>query len=296
MNCTNRILMKKIILLPLLFLVVACGTTPSAEVAQAQEPVVTEVDVFPDASSGATNVESQLSLNGTITLPPQSNVTISLPISGIVSSFSLLAGSYVQKGQTIAVLENTEFIDLQQGYLEAAAEVEFLETEHNRQKNLSQHDVTSAKRLQQSKSEYLSAKSRKEAFGAKLSILGVSPKSLISNGIAEKLTVAAPQSGYVSNVMVNQGKFVAVGEPICQIINKSQMLLHLIAYEKDLVQLKIGQTITFKANGLGDEVFGAIITEIDQQVDPVSRSIKVYARPSNLHIAFRPGMYVVAMI
>lgn len=286
--------MKNLFLLPLFLTFVACGTTPPAPTS---EPTPAPMaDTTTDVVSGATNVANGLTLNGTLTLPPQSNITISLPISGIVSSFSLLPGSYVQKGQTVAVFENTEFIDLQQGYLDAAAQSEFLETEYHRQKSLAENEVTSAKRLQQSKSEYLSAKSRKEAFGAKLSILGVSPQSLLGSGIVDKLTVTAPQSGYVSDIMVNQGKFVAVGEPICHIINKSQMLLHLIAYEKDLDQLTIGQKITFKANGLGDQIFSATITAIDQRVDPVNRSVKVYARATSTDVAFRPGMYVVAMI
>lgn len=292
--------MKTLAIIASLLLLAACST-PSGKAASASEPTaalpadttaMTQDGI--DASSGATNVENPTILNGTLIVPAENNISITLPMGGIVASFSHLPGAYVRRGEVIAVLENTEFIDLQQGYLEAAAQCEFLEAEYNRQKALSAEDATSQKRLQQSRAEYLSMKSRREATAARLKMLGVAPEKLAEGAITSRLEVRAPQSGYVSEVMVNQGKFVAAGESICQIINKNQIFLNLIAYEKDLQSIHNGQKIEFRVTGLGEQTFTAIVTAIDQRVDPVNRSVKVYAKASQTHPEFRPGMYITA--
>lgn len=290
--------MKTLSIISFALFLAACsspvGTTAPAAAPATEQPADTAVVAQSgiDASSGATNVANSSMLNGTLMVPAENNITITLPMGGIVASFMHLPGAYVRKGETIAVLENTEFIDLQQGYLEAVAQYDFLDTEYNRQKALSAEDATSQKRLQQSRADYLSMKSRRDAFAARLKMLGVSPEKLASGGIVSQLDVRAPQNGYVSEVMVNQGKFVAAGEPICQIINKNQIYLDLIAYEKDLHSIRNGQKLEFRVNGLGDEVFEAVVTAIDQRVDPVNRSVKVYAKALHMHPEFRPGMYV----
>lgn len=271
---------------------------PVAEQLVAEQPADTtdsEQNIV-EANSGATNVFNYAMLNGTMMVPAQNNITITLPMGGIISSFTHLPGDSVRKGEVVAVLENMEFIDLQQSYLEAKAQCNFLETEYNRQKLLSVEDATSQKRLQQSLAEYLSMKSRREATSVRLKMLGVVPEKLTADGIASKLVVRAPQSGYISEVMVNQGKYVASGEAICHIINKSQIFLNLIAYEKDLQNIHKGQTLEFRVNGLGDETFTATVTSIDQRVDPVNRSVKVYAKVTHAHPEFRPGMYITVKI
>lgn len=302
LNFTNKTNMKKTLILAFLLPLISCGNEPAPQTVEnpaataTVEAQITEPATQTHATTGATNNSVGLMLNGTITIPPQNNVSITLPINGIITTFTHMPGNYINKGSIVAVLENTEFIDIQQSYLDAAAKSEFLELDYNRQSTLAQQDITSQKRLQECKSEYLSAKSNKEAMAAKLSMLNVNASELEKNGILDKLEVRAPQSGYISEVMVNQGKFVAAGDMICQIINKNQILLELIAYEKDLGEVAIGHKIQFKANGLGNELFSASITAIDQRVDPVNRSVKVYAKVDVANPAFRPGMYVIAMI
>lgn len=290
----------KIITVSLLsiFLIAGCSssTTPATPAQETQKVAVsspTPSDTV-NGVSGATNVELAAMLNGTLTVPAENNITITLPMGGVIKTFTHLPGEYVRKGEVVAVLENREFIDLQQNYLEADAQVTFLEAEYARQQALSAEDATSKKRLQQSRSEFLITKTRKEAASAHLQMLGVDPEQLASKGIATKLDVRAPRDGYISDVRINKGKYVASGEAICQIINKSQLLLTLIAYEKDLQYIRNGQSFEFRVNGLGDKSFAAVVSSIDQQVDPVNRSVKVYAKITSVNQDFRPGMYVTA--
>lgn len=281
-------------------LLTACSSSSSsteAKIVQDTDTLAIAPTTTPsnsEAVSGATNLAAAAMLSGTLTVPAENNITITLPMGGTIATFTHLPGEYVQKGEIVAVLENREFVDLQQSYLEADAQTTFLETEYNRQKALAAQDATSQKRLQQSLAELLTIKSRKEAAAAHLQILGVNATQIATKGIAVKLEIRAPQSGYISDVMINKGKYVATGEAICQIINKSQLFINLIAYEKDLKHIQNGQSFEFRVNGLGEGLFTAVVSAIDQRVDPVNRSVKVYAKIVSSHPDFRPGMYVIA--
>ena len=196
----------------------------------------------------------------------------------------------------LATLENIDFINLQQNYLEASAMCEFLEAEYKRQEILSQQEVASQRRYQESKAEYLSMKSRKDAAAAQLTMLGLSPQSVIKNGITPLLEVRAPISGYISNLQMNTGKYINAGEPLCEIIDKSAPLIRLTVYEKDLSLINTGDEIQFTVNGMGNDYFTGEIISIGQRVDEISRSLEVFAKLLNNNPMFRPGMYVSAQL
>lgn len=249
-----------------------------------------------DAVSSATNVAKSASYNGVITVPPQRQATVTLTMGGSIHSTNLLPGSYVRQGEVIATLENPEFIQLQQTYLESAAQAEYLEKEYNRQKKLSEQEAASQKRFQQSKADYLSMKSRMDAAAAQLKLLQVDVRQLHDQGIEPYLQVKSPLDGYVTNMKVNLGTYLNAGEPICDIINKGETLLELTAYEKDLDYLQVGSSVEFQVNGMGSQTFEATVITIGQEVDDVNRSLQVYARVKDQNSRFRPGMYVSAKI
>lgn len=286
-------------------LLIAC--TGDVKIPQAAEAATVNVSV--EALSAATEEEEETdetalaivnpeftSLNGTLVVPPRKHASVSVTMGGVVRSIIFLPGEYVKQGTVMASLENPEFIELQQEYLEAVAQTEYLEAEYERQEVLSGQEVASKKRFQESKAEYLSMKSRKDAAAARLRLLGLSPESLLSGGIVPYLTVTAPLSGYVTGTKVNLGKFVAPGEPLCEIVDKGVALLCLTAYEKDLSLLTVGGSIRFRINGLTDEQFEASVISIGQEVDAVGRSVDVYARVLAPRADFRPGMYVTAQV
>ena len=284
-------------LLFFLLLLASCNNKPVAiEEAPAVDTTVTTDTTKVDAITSATSKPNQISFNGTIVLPPQRQATVALTMGGVVKNTTLLPGQQVGRGTVLATLENPDFINLQQTYLDSHAQTEYLQTEYERQKTLSSEQAASQKRFQQSKADYLSMKSRLEATAAQLSLLGVNPASLLQNGIQPLLQVKAPINGYVSNVAMNIGKYIQPGEALCEIIDKSATMLCLTTYEKDLAHMKVGSPVEFRVNGMGKTVFHATIISIGQKVDQVSRSLDVYARINDANQQFRPGMYVTARI
>lgn len=295
--------MKKLIFPIVVLLLASCNpsdkqNTQQASDTQLEKPMTNTVSPADtsqvDGITGATNVANASTFNGTLVIPPQHFAAITLPMGGIVKNLSLLPGTYVKKGSILATLENPEFITLQQEYLDSRAQLEYLEAEYHRQQTLSQEEAASLKKLQQSKADYLSMKSQMQAAIARLHLLGIQPEKLIGNGISPSLEIKAPISGYISNLQANLGKYLDSGEPLCDIIDKSQMMVRLVAYEKDLESLKVGCPLLFQINGLGNKTFHGKLISIGQEVDDTNRSIELYAEMTENSPLFRPGMYVSA--
>ena len=301
MNKMN-LMKQRMIYLMFVLLTVSCSgqsdkqteSAGTSEVTQANEDSTQISEV--DGVSGATNVSNPPSFNGVIMMPPQNHVTVTLGMGGSVRDIRVMLGEYVRKGQIILTLANPAFIELQQSYLDAAAQTEYLKKEYDRQQKLVSGESASLKRMQQSKADYLSMKSRMEAAAAQLALLGTDTATLNREGIRTYLDIRAPRNGYVTNMDINAGKYFAAGDPVCDVIDKSKPMLQLTAYEKDLDKLQPNTHFTFKVNGMPDTTFTAELVSVDQMVDNLNRSIKVYARILEAYSNFRPGMYVAAKI
>lgn len=251
-----------------------------------------------DAVNGQTDSVAYMnnaSFNGILMIPPQKKATVTVLMGGVVKSTSLLPGKYIQKGQIIATLENPEFITLQQTYLESRAQVNFLKQEYERQKVLVEGDAASKKRMEQALAEYLVVKSKCEASAVQLGLYGVNVASL-QHGIKPVLTVVSPINGYIANLKINVGKYVSTGEALCDVIDKSTILLKLSVYEKDLGKVHIGSELLFRVNGIPGREFKASIVTVGQQIDENGHMAEVIARVSIHESAFRPGMFVTARL
>ncbi|MGM9714481.1 MAG: efflux RND transporter periplasmic adaptor subunit [Prevotella sp.] len=249
-----------------------------------------------DAVTSATNVANSPTFNGVLVVSPNQIATVSSTMGGRIHKLHVMPGKAVGKGQVIATLDDPDFISLQQTYMEASAQLEYLKQEYNRQHALGTKDAASQKKVQQSKAEYLSMRSRAMAAEAQLRALGVNTQPIRNGEIMTYLPVTAPIGGYVTNLTANIGKYVEEGSPICDIINKSSQLLQLTVYEKDLHLMTVGKELAFRVNGMGKKTFSATVISVDQAVDKTDYSIKAYARVKDAHPSFRPGMYVRAKI
>ncbi|MGM9747268.1 MAG: efflux RND transporter periplasmic adaptor subunit [Candidatus Cryptobacteroides sp.] len=268
----------------------------TAEVPQAKEIIQTEKLQETDAVSGATNVANKPTFNGLIDVDPRCRATVTVSLGGTVHSMNVLSGQHIRKGETIATLDNPEYINLQQEYLEATAKYEYLKEEYSRQQSLSDQDAVSKKTFQQTKADFRSISALLTSLKARLEVLGTDMKSLDEGNISPYLSIKSPISGYVAKLDANLGKYIDVGQPFCEIIDKSSPRLVLTIYEKDLSYIATGKKVEFKINGMDDKTFGAVITAADQVVDQNDYSIKIYADIKDSFDGFRPGMYVRARI
>jgi cobalt-zinc-cadmium efflux system membrane fusion protein len=242
------------------------------------------------------NLSSVIKVNGVIDVPPQNVVSISAPLGGYVKSSGLLPGQAVRKGQVVAVIENAEFIDIQQDYLESTSRMVFLGQELKRQQELRKEEVNAAKTLQQVSSEYNMMRAKISALQQKLSLIGISTKSLQAGRITKTSNLYSPINGYVTASNVNRGKYVQPSDVLFELANKSDMHLALDVFEKDVRKINPGQPIRFSLANETEYNRTARVFLIGKSTEedgtiPVHCHLDVSNDPALL-----PGMYVKAMI
>lgn len=241
------------------------------------------------------NLSSTLKVNGKLAVPPENAVSITVPYGGIVKSTTLLQGKQVTKGERLVTLENPEFIQLQQDYLDSKNQLEFLTAEYKRQQELSAQNINAKKTLQKAKADYLGTLNKVKGLEAKLSLLNINANNLDKQGIQKTVSIYSPINGFVTQVNVNRGSYVSPNDMMFRIVNSDQVYVELVVFEKDIPKLKIGQKIHFSlANDsvMHDAKIYLIGKEIDQD-----RSIKVNGRLSGkINQVMIPGMYLKASI
>lgn len=239
-------------------------------------------------------ISGTLKVNGTVSVAPQNLATVCVPMGGFVKSAFLMTGNAVRKGQALAVIENQDFIDIQQNYLEARNKFVFAEAEYKRHNELFKQDVYSEKNLQQITSEFKSLKAQVKALEQKLLMIGINPSGLNEDGISRSVTVVSPISGYIKTVNINVGKFVSPSDVLFEIENRDKLFLELTIFEKDADKITEGQIINFFINNETD-THKAVIYQTGKSIG-TDKTYKVYAKVSDDCKNIMPGMYVNALI
>jgi membrane fusion protein, heavy metal efflux system len=240
------------------------------------------------------SMSGTLKVNGVVTVAPQNFVTVSSPMGGFVKSASLMPGNSVSKGQTLAILENQEYVDIQQNYLEAKNKLEYAEAEFNRHTELYKDDVYSQKNVQQVTAEYKNLKTEVKALEQKLALIGINPSNLNEENITRSVAVVSPISGFVKTVTINMGKFVSPSDVMFEIVNSDKLFLELTFFEKDADKVSVGQNIRFFINN-ETEKHDAVIYQTGRSVNS-DKTYTIYASISGNCRNTLPGMYVNAVI
>ncbi|MCE5331430.1 MAG: efflux RND transporter periplasmic adaptor subunit [Bacteroidales bacterium] len=240
------------------------------------------------------SLSGTLKVSGTVASAPQNLAMVSMPMGGFVKNTSLIPGNSVSKGQTLAVIENQEFIEIQQNYLEAKNKLEYVEADYNRQNELYKNDVSSKKNLQLVTSEYKSLKVQVKALEQKLTLIGIHPSRLNEDNISRSVALVSPISGYVKTVNVSIGKSVSESDVLFEIVNIDQLFIELNLFEKDVDKVTAGQNIHFFINN-ETEQHDAVVYQTAKSID-ADKTYKVYASVRGTCKNVLPGMYVNALI
>jgi cobalt-zinc-cadmium efflux system membrane fusion protein len=235
-----------------------------------------------------------LKVNGVISVSPQNFATVCMPMGGFIKSTNLLPGNPVTKGQTIAVIENQEFIDIQQSFLEAKNKLIYAEAEFVRHTDLYKSDVYSEQNLQKVTVEYRNLKALVKSLEQKLLLIGIDPGKLSEENISSSVNLVSPINGFLTAVNVNIGKFVSSADVLFEIVNSNKLFLELSLFEKDADKVSAGQKLSFYVNN-ETEVHEAVLTQTGKSVSN-EKTFRVYASVTSSCKNLFPGMYVNAFI
>jgi cobalt-zinc-cadmium efflux system membrane fusion protein len=239
------------------------------------------------------NLSDVVAANGVIDIPPSNLVSISAPMGGFIRKTELLQGMKVRKGQILAVIENPDFIQIQQDFLETESELEYAEKEYARQEELSVENVTAKKVFQQAATQARTLKARLAGLTERLRTANINLTELKKGIIVNHANVISPLSGSVTAVNVNIGKYVSPTDVMFEITDTDHLHVELSVFERDISRLKIGQLVRFSVNGNKEGL--AKVYLINPKIND-DRTVRVHCHLVKDDPALLPQNYVKAII
>ena len=240
-------------------------------------------------------LSTTLKANGTIDVPASNLVSVAVPFGGYIRTIDLEPGMRVRKGQPLARLENPEFIQLQQDYLDTKAKLEFADLEFVRQQELSRDNVNALKVFQQVRANRQSLQAQLAGMTQRLAMMHIDATKLSPDQLTRLVTIPSPVSGFVTNVPVNNGRFLNPSDILVEITNLDHLHVRLSIFEKDISRIHNGQLVRFGMGGDPSLVHRGEIFLIGKSI-AADRTITVLAHPDGYAADFIPGGYVSALI
>lgn len=238
-----------------------------------------------------------ISTRGYVDVPPGNKASISPYHGGFVKEINILPGQQVKKGDLLFTLQNPEFIEMQQAFLEAKEQLEYLKIDYERQQKLAEENIASQKNLKKAESDYKVMRARYSGLGEQLKLINIAIDKLEDGKIRNTVPVYASLSGSITKVNTTKGAFVNAADIAVEITNPDHLHLELQVLEKDALLIAEDQIINFSVPESGNQVFTGSVHLVGKSVDGRDRSINVHGHISEEdEDLFIPGMFVEAEI
>lgn len=233
-------------------------------------------------------------VTGITDVPPKFKADVSVFYGGTVKLVNLLVGQYVKKGDILFTMENPDYVQMQQDYLVAKNQLDYLKNEYERQKKLHTENVASQKKYGKAKSDYYTVLTNYKALEKKLELIGFNPHKLDYNTISATTFIKAPISGHITQVNITRGMLLNSNEVAVSIVGSEHIHLELKVFEKDIKKVKEGQTIRFNLPDNSLKIYEGVIFLVGKTVNEKDRSVNVHAHLKNESQTpdFIPGMYI----
>jgi len=212
--------------------------------------------------------------------------------SGRVGVISVDLGQQVSTGQVLAKLSSPEFGAAQSEAQRAQADLSLARQTNERQQKLFEIGVIARKELDQSNAEL---KRNEAAFELAQNRIKIYENP---SAINLELALRAALNGVVVERNINPSQELRPDlnqAPLFVISDPTSLWLQIDAQERDLASLSPGIAIDFKVSTLCDRVYPARLSVVGEQIDPVTRSIKLRAIVSNLDRSLRSEMLAKAV-
>lgn len=205
------------------------------------------------------------------TLAPKERVELSVNVADRVTGVYFEDGQRVEKGQTLLTQAQREQLAAIEG-AEATAREAFRIVE--RMRPLVEDGVVSALEFDEAKRNYQVAQSQLTSVQSR----------------QRDRVLVAPFSGVLGFRQVSVGAYLNPGMPVATLIDDSEMLLDLAIPASFLSSIAPGVEISATTNAYPGESFTGSLISVNNEIDPVTRSLRVRAVLPNPDLKLKPGL------
>lgn len=223
-------------------------------------------------------MDATIDVKGSLVLRAQAMGDVASLMGGIVKSISVKEGQFVQKGQVVATVENTDVVSLQREYYSAAKECELARKDMERQKLLAQNGAGIKRTLQQAQKDYHVAHANMLGIGRQLAQMGISTAAVAKGKFTTAFPLRAPISGIVSEMTASLGSYADMQTPLMKIRNTQAVECDLNIFEKDLAKVKVGNRVTLNLTNQPGVKLSGTVYGMNQYFNDNSKSVAVHVK------------------
>ncbi|GIX49844.1 MAG: MexH family multidrug efflux RND transporter periplasmic adaptor subunit [Limisphaera sp.] len=208
---------------------------------------------------------------------PVRGVRVTSELPGVIREVCFEPGAEVAEGTVLVRLDtSTEEAQLQ----EAEARAELAHWELERIRALHEARTVSRAELDAAEATWKEARARVAALRATLA----------------KKTIRAPFAGRLGVREVHVGQYIQAGAPIVSLQALDPVYVEFALPQQAVAQVQPGLTVEVTTDAYPDRTFRGLLTAMDPDLDPVTRSLRLQATVPNPDGALRPEMYVKATV
>ena len=223
-------------------------------------------------------MDATIDAKGSLVLRAQAMGDVASLMGGIVKSISVKEGQFVQKGQVVATVENTDVVSLQREYYSAAKECELARIDMERQKLLAHNGAGIKRSLQQAQKDYHVAHANMLGIGRQLAQMGISTATVAKGKFTTAFPLRAPISGIVSEMTASLGSYADMQTPLMKIRNTQAVECDLNIFEKDLAKVKVGNRVTLNLTNQPGVKLSGTVYGMNQYFNDNSKSVAVHVK------------------
>lgn len=214
---------------------------------------------------------------GTATLEAEREATVVARTSGVLLELNVEAGDRVERGQVLASLDaDRHRLEVAQ----ARAQLQRLENDFDRMKELHARKLVSSDQFEQARSEFESQKATFDMAQLELSYTDIK----------------APISGVVSRRLVKEGNWIQDQQALFEIDDFEPLEAVLHVPEREFSLLKPGFPVSVRTDALPGRSFEGTVDRISPVVNPDTGTFDVTVELPNEDGTLKPGLFVRARI
>ena len=208
---------------------------------------------------------------------PVRGVRVTSELPGVIREICFEPGAEVGEGAVLVRLDtSTEEAELR----EAEARAELARLERDRIRTLFEAHTVSQAELDGAEAAWKEAEARVAAIRATIA----------------KKTVRAPFAGRLGIREVHVGQYLQAGAPIVSLQALDPVYVEFALPQQAIAQVRPGLTVEVTTDAWPGRTFRGVLTAMDPDFDPVTRSLRLQATLPNPDGALRPEMYVQATV
>ena len=221
-------------------------------------------------------------------------------VAGRITALKASVGSAVRRGSVLMVVDSPDLGRAKADFLSGLAVERVTQATAEREKALFEKKITSERDWRQAEAEAVKARAERDAAENRLHALGVSDDELgrikTESHYTSTMPIVSPLDGVVVERSATLGQMVQPTDTLAVVMDLREVWILVDIYDRDLPQVKVGQTATARLAAYPGQEFTGRIQSIGAVVEEKTRSVKVRIALPNSDGTLKPGMFATVTL